>query len=237
MSKRYLEVKVASFSGSKQNSQGHSTFSSFVYYIFYMTLEFYFSWEMPLILERRRMRRKRKKADIFPIHFCSKIKDLDKVKIPNIFWFYFLFDIPENHHIIFQKCPFIILDKQWDGNCFLLQLLQASQSVPRRENRMMISLQSFRSTRLAQWTTAREVARMWSPQDRDHESPESGMATQVLSASGTSRTSSGSISWNCSTAAHGLLCSLSWRPALPPFQPKCWKEGKTVGTEKPWAVP
>lgn len=175
MTKHYLEVKVASFSGSKQNSQGHSIFSSFVYYVFYMTSEFYFSWWMPVILERRRKRRRGgggRKADRFPIPFCSKIKDLDKAKIPNIFWFYFLFDIPVSFLLktttsFFNSCPFIILDKQWIEvasccGCYK----QVNQSLG--EETEWWSPWSFRPTKLAQWTTARQVARMWSPQDRDH---------------------------------------------------------------------
>lgn len=123
----------------------------------------------------------------------------------------------------FSSCPFIILDKQWHGSssscgCYK----QVKQSLG----------EETESTQLARWTTAKRVARMWSPQDRDHTCRIPLKSSQF----GTSRTSPGNISCNCSTAAHVLLCSLSRRPALPPSQPKCSKEGESVETEKPWTV-
>lgn len=75
MSKYYL--KDIKFS-ENQTAKDHNIFSPFVYYVFFIILEFYCSWWMPLIIEKGR----RKKKFSLPFFFQKRKKKLHKAKNP-----------------------------------------------------------------------------------------------------------------------------------------------------------
>ena len=74
MTEYYL--KVTKFS-ENQTSKGHNVFSPFVYYVFFMILEFYFSQWVPLILDEGR--RRKKKKEILPV-FSKKLNKAQNPK-------------------------------------------------------------------------------------------------------------------------------------------------------------